>query len=186
MRPTVPPEIQQRVERVRLRMRDRTWKLQRGPTGRPLCYWCEGEIPAASRRQTWCGQACVDEFMLIVSQAYARRLVKRRDGGVCRACGLDTERLRRHLRDLDMATHSCQPDVDRDAARQRLDALVATLGPVLQRQFAARRWVKTLWAADHIVALVDGGSTDLENLQTLCLDCHNEKSNADRRRRRAG
>lgn len=30
--------------------------------------------------------------------------------------------------------------------------------------------------ADHIVPLVDGGSDALDNLQSLCLSCHNAKT----------
>jgi 5-methylcytosine-specific restriction endonuclease McrA len=32
---------------------------------------------------------------------------------------------------------------------------------------------KTLWDADHIVPVIEGGGEcDLENLRTLCLSCH--------------
>jgi 5-methylcytosine-specific restriction endonuclease McrA len=39
--------------------------------------------------------------------------------------------------------------------------------------------------ADHIVAVLDGGERfDPRNGQLLCVDCHADKSKADRRRRR--
>ncbi len=36
---------------------------------------------------------------------------------------------------------------------------------------------------DHIVPLADGGADEVENLQTLCKDCHLEKSVSENRRR---
>lgn len=48
------------------------------------------------------------------------------------------------------------------------------------------------WEADHIVPLVDGGSFEMENLQTLCRGHHKEKTRreagerAARRRAEAG
>jgi 5-methylcytosine-specific restriction endonuclease McrA len=35
------------------------------------------------------------------------------------------------------------------------------------------------WHADHVVALVNGGSTDLVNVQTLCVACHKLKTRED-------
>jgi 5-methylcytosine-specific restriction protein A len=32
---------------------------------------------------------------------------------------------------------------------------------------------------DHVVALVNGGTDALENLQGLCLECHADKTRAD-------
>ena len=43
---------------------------------------------------------------------------------------------------------------------------------------------KTLWDADHIVQVVEGGGEcDLANIRTLCLKCH-RVATADLRRRR--
>lgn len=40
----------------------------------------------------------------------------------------------------------------------------------------------TLWDADHIVPVADGGGEcGLENYQTLCIQCHNKKSAKQRR-----
>ncbi|WP_432760661.1 HNH endonuclease [Neisseria subflava] len=36
---------------------------------------------------------------------------------------------------------------------------------------------------DHIVPLADGGEDDVENLQTLCKECHSKKSVSENRRR---
>jgi hypothetical protein len=53
-----------------------------------------------------------------------------------------------------------------------------------ERGFVRRR---SLWELDHIVPLIDGGSHEPENLQTLCVPCHRAKSgqeNSDRARQR--
>lgn len=40
------------------------------------------------------------------------------------------------------------------------------------------RRLKSLWEADHILSVVEGGGeTGLENLMTLCSRCHREKTN---------
>ncbi|MBW2274640.1 MAG: HNH endonuclease [Deltaproteobacteria bacterium] len=44
---------------------------------------------------------------------------------------------------------------------------------------------KSLWELDHIVPLIDGGSHDLENLQTLCTPCHVKKTSEEARLRSA-
>ena len=46
-------------------------------------------------------------------------------------------------------------------------------------------WYKaTDWEADHIVPLVDGGGFGMDNLQTLCKDCHRTKTAKENRERR--
>lgn len=32
------------------------------------------------------------------------------------------------------------------------------------------------WEADHILEWAEGGKTELENLQTLCVPCHKRKT----------
>ncbi|MDE1154383.1 MAG: HNH endonuclease signature motif containing protein [Acidobacteriaceae bacterium] len=45
---------------------------------------------------------------------------------------------------------------------------------------------KTLWDADHILPVAEGGGEcDLQNLRTLCLPCHQEATAALRLRLRA-
>jgi 5-methylcytosine-specific restriction endonuclease McrA len=50
------------------------------------------------------------------------------------------------------------------------------------RGFVPRR---SLWELDHIVPLIEGGSHDLVNLQTLCFPCHRSKSAEESRERAA-
>lgn len=38
---------------------------------------------------------------------------------------------------------------------------------------------------DHIINIANGGTHNLDNLQTLCADCHREKSQQEARQARA-
>ena len=41
------------------------------------------------------------------------------------------------------------------------------------------------WEADHIVAVVEGGDSNLENIRTLCVPCHRRVTAELRERRRS-
>jgi len=43
----------------------------------------------------------------------------------------------------------------------------------------AQGYVTPATEVDHIVALVNGGEDDVDNLQSLCADCHKDKTRAD-------
>jgi 5-methylcytosine-specific restriction endonuclease McrA len=87
-----------------------------------------------------------------------RRHVRKRDRGICRACGLDTLALKRKIQ-------------GRGRARR-----LRELG------FHPRR---SLWELDHVVPLIEGGSHDADNLQTLCVPCHRTKTASEARERAA-
>jgi len=127
-------------------------KRQRGP-----CRWCGTEVPQG--RFTFCGDACVHQWKLRTDAGYLRAQVFARDRGVCAACGLDTEALRRDKRKLDYK-----------ARRQ------------FERDWGGRR---NLCDADHVVPVAEGGGEcDLSNMRTLCLKCH-RAATAELRRRMA-
>lgn len=105
------------------------------------------------RRRTFCSDACVHEWRLRSSTSYLRECVFERDQGICALCGIDTHRLRRRILRLPFAT--------------RMRELRA-----LQGQGAIHPGRKTWWEADHILAVVEGGDSNLENLRTLCIPCH--------------
>ena len=132
---------------------------------RGTCRWCgqaivypEGARLAGKldRRRRW-HPACVDEYNLSDPRE-ARTWLRRRQRGICKACGLDTYALRREIRKL---------------ARGRAAAL-------RERGFLPRQ---SLWELDHVVPLIDGGSWDRSNLQTLCVPCHRAKTAVEARDR---
>jgi 5-methylcytosine-specific restriction endonuclease McrA len=137
-------------------------QLPKGPNGRNLCRWCEQETPKG--RFTFCSDACVHQWRIRTDPAYLREQVLRRDRGVCAACGIDTELLRKDKRRLDYA------------ARRKFEKEWQITGN-------ARR---SLWDADHILPVCEGGGEcDLSNIRTLCVKCHRQATAALRERRQA-
>jgi hypothetical protein len=123
--------------------------IPRGPNGRGLCRWCSLEVPA--RRFTFCSEYCVHEWKLRSQPGYLREQIFKRDGGRCAHCGLDTLREHRKLK------------------RARGDARAV----LMQHWGFHKRMRKSLWDADHILPVTEGGGEcDLDNIRTLCLRCH--------------
>jgi 5-methylcytosine-specific restriction endonuclease McrA len=123
--------------------------IPRGPNGRGMCRWCSLEVPRG--RYTFCSEFCVHEWKLRTQPAYLREQVLHRDRGICASCRVDTIAEARRLR---------------YARGTNRDSLLAHWG-------LRRKSRKSLWDADHIVPVVEGGGEcDLENIRTLCLRCH--------------
>jgi len=131
---------------------------------RGTCRWCGDSILYANgaregeldRRRRW-HPVCVETYNA-TDPREARAIVQKRDRGICAACGLDTRKLKRSV-----------------AGRGRARRL-RELG------FKIRT---SLWELDHIVPLIDGGSHELSNLQTLCTPCHKTKTAEESRARAA-
>lgn len=134
--------------------------LPKGANGRNLCRWCNLEVPKG--RLTFCSQWCVEQWRLRTDAGYLREKVLERDRGICAACGIDCLHAERQLKRL------------RGSAR--LKALL---------EWGLRAGArKSLWDADHIVPVVEGGGEcDLANIRTLCLKCHRAATTALRQRR---
>lgn len=118
----------------------------------------------SGRRRTFCSDACVHEWRLRSSTSYLRDCVFERDRGICAICRLDTVKLRRRVMRLPFA--------------DRMRELRA-----LQQRGAIAKRRKTWWEADHILAVVEGGDSNLENIRTLCIPCHKLVTKELRRRR---
>ena len=124
-------------------------ELPKGVEGRALCRWCSLEVPKG--RQTFCSAFCVEEWRLRSNPGYLREKTLNRDKGMCASCGVDTLAAWLELR--------------RSRGPKRLKMLAHWGLKSLTR--------KTLWDADHIVPVIEGGGEcDLENIRTLCLLCH--------------
>ncbi len=135
--------------------------LPKGPNGRNLCRWCNLEVPPG--RSTFCSEWCVNEWRLRSDPGYLREQVFARDRGVCALCGVETEAVWRTIRRA------------RGAGRERMLVEWGIRG--------TRR--KSLWDADHIVPVSEGGGEcDLDNMRTLCLKCHRKVTAALRERAR--
>ena len=134
-------------------------ELPKGAAGRNLCRWCELEVPKG--RITFCSDFCVEEWRLRTDAGFLREKTLARDKGICAACGVDT--LAAYI-DLKRS---------RGAAKVRL----------LQRWGLKSLNRKTLWDADHVVPVAEGGGAcDLSNIRALCLICHREATRQLRER----
>ena len=127
--------------------------LPKGSSGRPLCRWCALEVP--TRRFTFCSEWCVHEWRLRSSPAYLRQQVLRRDQGICAICSTNTISAFLRLKKA------------RGTSRQSM----------LEAWGLTRMTRRSLWDADHILAVVEGGGEcDLQNIRTLCLRCHKQET----------
>ena len=128
-------------------------KLPKGPNGRALCRRCSSEVPKG--RQSFCSQACVDEWSIRTNPGFAARKVEERDKGVCAICRRDTEALKAEFRAL---PHGYTNRLAWLSERGLPKGLISR-----------RRW----FDVDHILPVVEGGgSCGLDNLRALCVVCH--------------
>jgi len=139
--------------------------LPRGPQGRCLCRHCGEEVP--KRRRTFCSELCVERWRIKTDPSFLRSLVWKRDRGLCARCGLKCRDLEKSLKLL----------------RQVLVRLGHPKAYGNLRSLMKIQSRHTFWDADHIRAVAEGGGEcGLENMQTLCLWCHRDKTAEMRRR----
>lgn len=140
-----------------------------GPNGRLLCRWCGVETKPP--RIAWCSKACNDEFLIRFRPGSARHAVWRRDKGRCALCHLNCTKLKSQLH-----------RIKKRKGFKRFVQVVRVLGIAHYRY-------GTLWNADHVTPVVEGGGMcGLDNLRTLCLWCHRgetRKLNARRKQKKA-
>jgi 5-methylcytosine-specific restriction protein A len=137
-------------------------ELPKGGNGRTLCRWCSLEVP--SGRRTFCSEWCVHEWRLRTDPGYLRDRVLARDRGICALCRVNT--LSAWIR------------MKKARGNRRILAL---------QEWGLTRLIRSsLWDADHIVPVVEGGGEcDLSNIRTLCLNCHRHATAELRKRRPA-
>jgi hypothetical protein len=95
-----------------------------------------------------------------------RAEVFKRDLGVCAACELDTNKVRR-VHDA-LFRRSLMKD-------WRFRLFLIRLERWMIRHFGHSN-PACLWQADHIVPVTLGGEDTLANLRTLCIPCHKVES----------
>lgn len=167
------------------------------PTGK--CRECEG--PVEKPRRTFCLNECVHRWKLKTNSGYRREHVFKRDGGICAICRRDCHVLERDLLrmlyedpsklDAELARLGLRRRTpgEVDQRRGRYDAaLVASLRGETVVDMTLPAWEpgRTLWEADHVnPVFAGGGSTGLENSQTLCIWCHKTRTALQARQRAA-
>jgi 5-methylcytosine-specific restriction protein A len=155
-------------------------RAPRGPKGERLCRWCHG--PTAPPRRTFCSEECVHEWLIRRDPGYVRQEVFKRDKGVCAVCGLDTVvALTTVLRLRDEAQKQVLWSGEWATARTWHEEVVRLHNRLLESHGLRPDppWNRTasLWDADHIVPVVEGGGTcGLDGYRTLCVWCHRQET----------
>lgn len=91
---------------------------------------------------------------------FMRNAVRLRDRGVCALCRIDT---------IDLGDA-----IGWHAEREPVDEVLALIRAIGRR---ARRWPESLWDMDHIIPKCQHGQPfALENLRTLCIECHYQET----------
>lgn len=130
--------------------------------GERLCPCGCGGKPQ-TRRHKWataeCLRAVLVRFKVLKGDgATIRRLLWKRDGGVCRGCGVVCWGGKPTTRE-----HGAAQDKERHAWRSQ-----------------GLPWRPEHWQADHIIPVEQGGGAcELDGFQTLCVRCHRQKSNVE-------
>lgn len=125
-----------------------------------MCRLC-GE-PCPGRRSSWCSDECMDAYFTATDSNWLRRKVFERDKGICAICGIDAEALQNRLNYMHY--------------EQRTEAFAVLRENGFNVPGYGTSSCGSLWEADHLEPLDEGGSWELSNIQTLCTPHHKEKT----------
>lgn len=120
------------------------------------CRYCNKSIRPPKR--TFCSNDCIHEYRLRTNNSYLRNKVFERDKGICAMCGTDTKLIAKEIQ-------SCKSGDEKNRLLKQNN--------IPKTRKILRRNGGSLWDADHIVPVKDGGGQcGLENIRTLCISCH--------------
>lgn len=172
--------------------------------GRRLCVWCGKPLPPGKQQQRWCsGGKCVAEFKVLKGDmGDIRTALRKRTKEMCEGCGTDLKALsivlRQDLETLGRPTITTKQLLtvwgrwrNWFGLKGKLALDSETAGALLQAGTPEERSCvfrlraqfegfarRSLWQADHIIAVESGGvGLDMKNFQLLCTKCHLAKTN---------
>lgn len=150
-----------------------------------LCRGCHQTLPKG--RRSWCSDKCYGTF----EPSQVRWKCKIRDKEICSECGVDTKRLKLRMANAltpegvnqysyfndgqfmrELFDKACRiyrkhlPKI-RAASKKRVDSMRAAGWPSIHRSW---------WEMDHITPFSEGGLTVIENVRTLCVICHKNRT----------
>lgn len=133
--------------------------------GARLCQCGCGRKPPTGRHRyasSLCQQEVLRRFKVLKGDGlWIRQLVWERDKGVCRGCGL-----------------VCVGGAPTSKEHRALQ--LEEIGRSRKRQPGVLYVQLDQWHADHIVPVErGGGACELDGYQTLCVECHRQKSSAE-------
>ncbi|KAH9599821.1 Helicase [Trypanosoma melophagium] len=148
---------------------------------KPLCLECEhplsctmnispGEIVHTDHdTDMFCSGSCRETFYIKRSGSAVRRSVREADKGICSCCQVDCETL---CSLVAVATTR----KEREAVIDRMHPHMRHY-PNLFNRIVENPVPGNVWNADHILPVSQGGGeASMDNLQTLCVACHTEKT----------
>jgi len=150
------------------------------------CRRCEKDL--AGKQRSWCSDKCANTAFAEVmtrrgNPQFLRKALVERDKEICAKCGLDCAKIKRiwyaASRAISDLHYSRKVDIAEFFGIHIREVL--SLGYL---EHFEKIWTEcfrwdgrdTYWHADHIVELRHNGTHDLDNLQTLCLVCHKQKT----------
>jgi 5-methylcytosine-specific restriction protein A len=148
---------------------DERFPVRFGDDGFPLCRKCGKRMDHKLRR--WCSEKC-RESICETNPGWMRSAVRRRDRGICSKCGWDTQKWHNIANAM---RRFCFYDPRESYETWKWFYLEFGLEGYESR---------SLWEADHIVPLIEGGGLGIDNMRTLCVPCHKTET-AELARRRA-
>lgn len=134
--------------------------LPRTEDNLPCCRWCNKGV--IKPRRTICSNECQHELLIRTNNRYIRDCLYKRDKAICSVCKIDTKQIAANALKL---------------ADEELHNYLKSNNISLKRKIWIRKHGGGLWDADHIVTVKDGGGVcGLDNLRTLCISCHKNKT----------
>lgn len=120
----------------------------------------------------FCSTECGDAWSFRTGgSTWARKLLYQAEKGICQDCGLDTKELCFQLKNCD----------SQEERRRMLEEKGITYKV---NRLVNNPTMSNIWEADHIVPVAEGGGEcGLDNYQTLCVQCHQNKTNREHERR---
>lgn len=142
-------------------------------------------IHVHSDASLFCDGDCREQYFVRKSSAAVRFATEAADAGVCSSCHVDCERLRQDLISAVVSSDATSEENIFQVRRklvERHHPLMMFFPNLVER--AIRTPVAgNLWHADHILPVSQGGGEcTLENIQTLCVACHQLKTKEDLKR----
>jgi len=147
------------------------------------CRVCKADIPAKSRRTSFCSEGCSKRYWFCTSSAAQRAAVFERDHGVCTYCGTDTVAIKERLESMPGYRKYNWDIGSTEAEHAEYEAELEKLGLKGRIIGAAGGH---LWEAHHKTAVAEGGGGEItvDDLATACWKCHPKHTSETIRRLR--
>lgn len=130
-------------------------ELLKDENGYNLCRYCNNSVKPP--RRTICSVECSNEILIRTNHKYMKNCVYKRDKAICCLCHKDTKTIKQELFNN----------------YNNKNNILKKYNISLKRRIYKNKWGGGLWDVDHIKPVKEGGGCcGLDNLRTLCINCH--------------